>query len=170
MRPGAGQIAELIRDAGGEIVGRTRLQKVAYLLELAGLGVGFDFDYHHYGPYSEELADAVRVAKAFELISEEERQTTWGGWFSIFKLNSDIGHADTKRAVFARTAAGIDAVELELAATAAYLASVDESKDPWGETAELKPEKASNGRLDRAKIAYRGLREIKTPKVLPPIA
>ena len=39
------KVAEIIRAAGGEIVGRTRLQKVAYLLELAGLGHGFRFEY-----------------------------------------------------------------------------------------------------------------------------
>ena len=35
--------AEIVRDGGGRIVGRTRLQKVAYLLELAGFGGGFRF-------------------------------------------------------------------------------------------------------------------------------
>ena len=32
------KVAAIIRDAGGKIVGRTRLQKTGYLLELAGLG------------------------------------------------------------------------------------------------------------------------------------
>ena len=33
--------AAIVRDAGGRIVGRTKLQKIAYLLELSGLGEGF---------------------------------------------------------------------------------------------------------------------------------
>jgi hypothetical protein len=31
--------AEIVRDAGGRIVGRTKLQKIAYLLELSGLAL-----------------------------------------------------------------------------------------------------------------------------------
>ena len=58
------KVVAIVRDAGGTIVGRTRLQKTAYLLELAGLGEGFHFSYRHYGPYSEELASAVRDANA----------------------------------------------------------------------------------------------------------
>ena len=37
----AHRAAEIVRDAGGHIVGRTRLQKIAYILEAAGLGGGF---------------------------------------------------------------------------------------------------------------------------------
>ena len=48
------KVADIVRDAGGKIVGRTRLQKIGYLLELSGLGEGFSFDYRHYGPFSEE--------------------------------------------------------------------------------------------------------------------
>jgi hypothetical protein len=40
----------IVRDAGGHIVGRTRLQKIAFMLEPAGLGGGFPFRYKHYGP------------------------------------------------------------------------------------------------------------------------
>jgi uncharacterized protein YwgA len=55
----AKKAAGLVRDAGGRIVGRTRLQKVAYLLTVTGLEEGFAFAYKHYGPYSEELATAT---------------------------------------------------------------------------------------------------------------
>ncbi len=47
---GRRETAEIVRDVGGRIVGRTRLQKIAYLLELAGFGVGFRFEYRHFGP------------------------------------------------------------------------------------------------------------------------
>jgi uncharacterized protein YwgA len=162
--------ADIIRDAGGEIVGRTRLQKVAYLLELAGLGDGFQFEYRHYGPYSEDLTDAIRLANAFGLIVEEERQANRGGRYSIFRTKSDSGpHRTMERRAFAAKAAKIDAVELELAATAAYLVSAENCEDPWGETAKRKPEKADNGRLDAAKAAYRELQKIQTPRSLPAI-
>ena len=61
----AQKAAEIVRDAGGHIVGRTRLQKIAYLLEITGLGAGFPFRYKHYGPYSEQLADAAETAQIF---------------------------------------------------------------------------------------------------------
>jgi len=165
------RVAELVRDAGGQIVGRTKLQKVAYLLELTGQGDGFEFEYRHYGPYSEALSDAVRVANAFGLVEEEERVAQWGGRYSIYKVtqkSTDV--SDSERTQFASTAASIGSVELELAATAAYLSSVEHILDPWQETMRRKPEKAADGRLEKAKDAYRKLLELKTPKPLPQIA
>ena len=55
-------------------------------------------------------------------------------------------------------AAQIGAIELELAATAAFLAEAEHVADPWAETARRKPEKAGNGRLEQAKLAYQRLR------------
>jgi uncharacterized protein YwgA len=163
--------AEIVRDAGGEIVGRTRLQKVAYLLELAGFGDGFQFEYRHYGPYSEDLADAIRLADAYDLVQEVEHKATWGGTYSIFRVKEGAEATEARdRTAFVQKAAGIDAIELELAATAAYLASAENSEDPWGETARRKPDKADNGRLEKAKAAYRELLTIRTPAQLPQIA
>ena len=91
----ADKAADIIRDAGGKVVGKTRLQKMAYLLEMSGLGCGFSFEYRHYGPFSEELANAVVIAQIADLITEEEHTAWWGGSYSIFKAvpvpaNSDI--------------------------------------------------------------------------------
>lgn len=165
------RVAEIVRDAGGRIVGRTRLQKVAYLLELAGQGGGFDFEYRHYGPYSESLFDAAQIANAFGLLSEEECIAKWGGHYSIYSITDRVDKTlDECRVRFASTAAQIGAVELELAATAAYLFAVENYSDPWAETMRRKPDKASGGRLEKAKDAYRSLLELKTPKPLPHIA
>lgn len=162
--------AEIVRDAGGQIVGRTRLQKVAYLLNLAGLGDGFRFEYHHYGPYSEQLAEAVKMAEAFDLVSEEEHRASWGGTYSIFKVTDRAGKADIgDRARFAAAPAKVDSIELELAATAAYLAAAEKCPEPWEETVRRKPEKAAGGRIDRAKEAYRQLLTLNAAKHLPKI-
>ena len=59
-----------------------------------------------------------------------------------------------------------DAVELELAATALFLAK-EGFPDPWTETARRKPEKADAGRLAKAKQLYDRLRAIQTPHPLP---
>jgi uncharacterized protein len=52
-------IPSLVVAAGGQVPGRVRLQKIVYLLDQIGLESGFTFEYHHYGPYSEGLAEQV---------------------------------------------------------------------------------------------------------------
>jgi uncharacterized protein YwgA len=71
--------ARLVNEAGGQIVGRTRLQKVAYLTQLAGLGGDFAFEYRHYGPFSEDLASGMEIASGLGLVREEENRAVWGG-------------------------------------------------------------------------------------------
>jgi hypothetical protein len=164
--------ARIIQDAGGELVGRTRLQKVTYLAQLAGFGDDFSFDYHHYGPYSEDLALGMEIAAALGPVLEEERQADWGGRYSIYRLREPTPPADPARAAFLRQAKDIGANELELAATAAYLFAVDgigrvRPGNPWDETRKRKPQKAGGGRLERAAEAYQRLRELPTPRELP---
>jgi len=160
--------AAIVRDAGGEIVGRTRVQKIGYLLELAGLGSGFRYAYKHYGPYSDDLTQAMRSADVFGLVEEEERVSDWGGLYSIFRLTVPA-HPDPARNRFVHAAARTSPIELELAATAAYLHVARGYPDPWAETRRRKPQKAADGRLAKAKRAYERLRAIKTPIALPDI-
>jgi uncharacterized protein YwgA len=167
QKPNWQRAAEIVKDAGGRLVGRTKLQKVAYLLELAGLGTGFQFEYRHYGPYSEDLADAMQLAAAFDLVSEEERKTDWGGTYSIYTFSGTRTSQGGQRSTFAEVAAQVGAIELELAATAAYLKSVKGARDPWEDTKRLKPEKATASRLSAAKHAYKNLQRLPAPKKLP---
>lgn len=164
--------ARIIQDAGGELVGRTRLQKVTYLAQLAGFGSDFAFDYHHYGPYSEDLALGMEIAAALGPVREVERQADWGGRYSIYTLREPASPTDPGRATFIQQAKALDANELELAATAAYLFAVDgigngKPGNPWVETRRRKPEKSAGGRLERAAKAYEALRNIPTPQPLP---
>jgi uncharacterized protein len=163
------RVAAIIADAGGRIVGRTRLQKVAYLLTVSGWETGFVFTYKYYGPYSEELAAAARLGKLLDDLDESELPTSWGGFYSIytaqFPKDSSI---DENRRKFAEAAADSDAVELELAATAVFLAN-EGYDDPWLETARRKPEKVEGSRIDRAKDLLRSLSQMKTPIPLPAI-
>ncbi len=161
------RVVQIVSDSGGRVVGRTKLQKIAYLLEATGLGEGFSFEYRHYGPYSEELSSAARSARILNVLREEEHPTSWGGFYSIYTVSAET-NGDTVRSQVAKVAAGADSIELELAATAAFLAS-EGSTDPWGETAKRKPEKASTIRLVGAKNLYRQLQQINTPKRLPAI-
>lgn len=161
------EAANIIRDAGGQIVGRTRLQKIAYLLELVGLGDDFDFEYRHYGPYSDRLASAVSTAVLLRAIHEDERLTAWGGHYSVFTAEPISEREPTpERLAFIKESSKSDPVALELAATAAFLACEGE-EDPWGATAKRKPEKADPNRLAQAKALYEQLSKINTPIKLP---
>jgi uncharacterized protein len=166
----ATKVANLVRDAGGRIVGRTKLQKTAYLLRVAGLEDDFSFAYKHYGPYSEDLAAAARDADLFGLLHETEQQTTWGGTYSTYVVDGvPSDDVPVARVRLAAEAAAADAVELELAATALFL-SREGFDDPWVETARRKPEKAESGRIERAKELYRRIAAIETPNSFPAIA
>ena len=57
----------------GEIKGRKRLQKTVCILKHAHK-IPFDFDFrpYFYGPYSEQLADAMNVLEAVGLVVEAE--------------------------------------------------------------------------------------------------
>lgn len=168
LKPDRQKAAEIVRDAGGQIVGSVKLQKLAFLLELAGFGEGFRFYYHHYGPFCDELISAIEVAEAFGLVKEEEHQANWGGKYSIYRATAKAGERVLgKRATFAEAAAKIGSIELELAATAAYLKVYENVADPWGETAHRKPDKKSH--IEAAKSAYSRLMELPVAKPLPKI-
>lgn len=164
--------AKIVRDAGGTIVGRTKLQKIAYLLALAGYENGFPFKYRQYGPYSEDLSDAIHSADAFGLVTEKEKPTEWGGFYSTFKVQDplDVAPSDKDLIEFTETLAKINSVELELAATAAFISAEEGLENPWIVTAERKPQKASEGRLEKAKKSYKALLEFDVPNELPKIA
>ena len=162
------KVASIVRDAGGKVVGRTRLQKVTYLLTAAGLESGMSFIYKHYGPYSEDLTYAAREARMDGILNESEQQAGWGGTYSIFSTNVDgFSTLTDPRHRLAKEAAEADAVELELAATALFLFKEEGNLHPWDETARRKPEKAENGRLEKAKLLYASLKNIPTPVPCP---
>jgi uncharacterized protein YwgA len=100
--------ARIINDAGGELVGRTRLQKIAYLFQLAGYGEEFRFEYKHFGPFSDDLAQRMETASAFGQVQEEEHQA---GWYSVNRLANPAMPDDLGRPVFVREAKAIGAVE-----------------------------------------------------------
>jgi uncharacterized protein len=163
----------IIQDAGGELVGRTRLQKVGYLLQLAGFCDELAFEYRQYGPFSEDLSRGMEIAAAFGDVDEAERQASWGGRYSIYSVRNPARPDDPRRAKFVQEAKRIGAIELELAATAAYLFQAEgigrtREGNPWVETRCRKPSKSDDGRLEQAAVAYEKLRtSVDTPRPLP---
>lgn len=163
------EVVRIVSAAQGELVGRTRLQKAAFLLDLAGMGKGLSFNYKHYGPFSEELATAADIAPLFFDFNETQKRSSWGGNYSIFSSNQPF-EAEGNEAYMSIVSLAKEAnpVALELAATAAFLAA-EGNPDPWGETARRKPEKARGEMLDQAKKLYARFRAVQTPKALPNI-
>jgi uncharacterized protein YwgA len=154
-------VAGLVALNGGGLVGRTRLQKSVYLLKVCGIDLGFDFDYHHYGPYSEELANAARDAEALRLV-DVEWKNSYGNEYAVFRSNVSVGNfPQAEKASRVMEVLGrYDATELELAATADFLSRNGYGSDPWEETRRRKLVKATAQRLERSARLLDDLRAV----------
>ena len=163
------QIAvEIVQDAGGKLVGRTRIQKIGYLLEACGFEENLQYVYKHYGPYSESLSTGILNAGLVGVLEEIEQQASWGGTYSVFKTPTTSGAKVSKeRLSLIKEAANADSVELELAATALFLFKSGFPTSAWEETARRKPDKIVNGRIEKAKLLYNKLSKIECPNPLP---
>lgn len=159
--------ANLVQDAGGEIVGKTRIQKAAYFLECMGLGSGFKFYYKHFGPYSDDLSQALHYARELGHTVEEDKRAAWGGVYTVFHNVAEgqpLGNESRKQVLeIARMA---NPIALELAATALFLKCEGE-EDPWPEVENLKPTKANKKTIEMAKELYEKFRAIEAPNELP---
>lgn len=169
----ASLVAGIIRTAGGSLTGRTKLQKTVYLIKAAGWESAFAFRYFHYGPYSEALAEAAENACLLNLIKEKRNCTSNGNPYSVYETVNETTLESDQSIVFEKPirsliqkASEANAIELELAATALYLAKEEHCKTPWRETERRKPQKSSNGLLERAKVLYVALRNC-APETLP---
>ena len=147
----AEKVVRLVQEAGGRVVGRTRLQKIVCLLELADVEDGFRFSYHLFGPYSEELSNAIERAVLFDKIHEKNEKAGWGGTYSIYTTKESAVADSPIRKGIIEVANSAGAIALELAATAAYLAKT-KVDNPWYEVVQRKPEK--EGKIDEAKELY----------------
>lgn len=161
------EVTNIIQDAGGRIVGRTRLQKIAYLLAATGLDDSFRFAYKHYGPFSEQLASSAKFGALLGVLQERQDNTAWGGTYSTYTVDAVPGenHIGPRREL-AAIASGADSIELELAATAVFLAN-EGYGDPWDETAQRKPEKATIIRINNAKQLLANLAGVEVPNPIP---
>ncbi|MCG0279051.1 MAG: hypothetical protein L5656_11115 [Thermanaeromonas sp.] len=142
----------MLLSAVGQIHGRKKLQKMVYLLQEAGCPFKEEFNYHLYGPYSEELAIKVDEMKFLGLLEERIEATTSGYKQYIYSL-SDLGRqylAATPKNTFrippyfeqfAKELARYDARTLELMATLRFLRKMNYSDSEASEYVKiLKPE------------------------------
>jgi uncharacterized protein len=147
-------IAQVVALNGGKLIGKTRLQKTIYFLERKSLGYGFNFEYHYYGPYSEDVAIAANDARARNLIAVDKAYTQRGDAYAVFSLGdfdlgSNVPQSSAKEKVL-RILAEYSAVVIELAATADFL-EASGYPDPWPETRLRKSAKATPERVELAK-------------------
>jgi uncharacterized protein len=156
-----GVAAKLVALAPNQkLIGRVRLQKVAYLLDALGLKTGLSFSYYHYGPFSRDLDQGTDDARSLGWISEvKESRVGDGATYSVFSLEPkaenapdlDLGEMGEARArELVEKFAGVSATILELAATAHWLSEVEKVANWRDEIVLRKGIKTQSGRLDQA--------------------
>ena len=65
-------VLSLIAGFGGQIQGRTLLQKRAYFVaQLSGISIDLGFDAHYYGPYSAVVDNSIVRLKSLGFLAEE---------------------------------------------------------------------------------------------------
>ena len=153
-------LSAIIRLVGGEIVGKTRLQKMAYLLEAKGVGFGnIVFDYNNYGPFSSELAFAADDAESMGYIETVERLSLHHAVpYKVFRSREQVSEEDSEegrgdietRKDALRLMNDYSTLVLELAATAVYLKKNGYPDEVWEEVEKRKPLKATPKRIERA--------------------
>jgi len=148
-------VADIVHAAGGRLVSRIRLQKIAYLLDQLGAKSGLQYSYHHYGPYSRDLDSAILDAEAFGLVKEKYgHRKSDGARYSVFVRCDEVGEFSCLKENHLRkvtqSLASQNITVLELAATAHWLAEVEMVPDWKAEIRRRKGSKTENGRLEEA--------------------
>jgi len=147
-------VQALIKAADGELVGRVRLQKIAYLLQQLGVeeAARLDWSYHHYGPYSRQVDNGLVFAELFGVIEEERRpRASDGALYSIFHLREEAeAEPSEKMKQLVQRLKNENSIVLELAATAHWLSEVEKVDDWEQEICRRKTWKVEDGRLEQA--------------------
>ena len=150
-------IKSVIALNGGVMTGKTRLQKTFFFLESKGGKLGLDFDYHHYGPYSETLSAVLSFAGEDDITAREKKA---GNAMPCFEFSVQGDHqaknvgalSSGKVREILKTLADFSSWELELAATIHYFQEAEMSlEEAVEETKQRKTVKASPERLVKAR-------------------
>jgi uncharacterized protein YwgA len=75
------QLAKIV-DWAGTLDTRKRMQKVVYLLQVAGCPLGTEHTLHHYGPYSQEVARLTDEMVQANILVEKAGSNLVGQQFS----------------------------------------------------------------------------------------
>ena len=138
----------------GTVEGRTRMQKLVYLANLIGWNCFQDFRFHHYGPFSDSLTEAIGEMRSLGWVHEMARPTPGGNVAYEYSveggrenmINSLVGRVGDQRLV-ARTQGLFHQLEnfssdqLELMASLVFLRTTEHllGEELISRTHELKP-------------------------------
>jgi uncharacterized protein YwgA len=121
-------LLSLVAASDGKVEHRIRLQKEAFFLQWLGLSLFRDvhFTYHHFGPHSRELSEALHEAVTSGLLKEHVYQTenVTKYAYELTSRGSDVAKHRPTDASVAAVIKGLNQEPwraLELAATALYL-------------------------------------------------
>jgi uncharacterized protein len=81
------QLGKLVQWAG-KLNTRKKMQKVAYLLKVAGCPIEAEFRLHHFGPYSSDVAQTTDVLVRLEMLKEERSGNMAGRQFN-YELSAE---------------------------------------------------------------------------------
>jgi len=145
------------RLGGGQNLGKTKLQKLVYLLrELKGVQVGYDFRFYNYGPYSDGLSGDLGYLQALGGV-----KVTYDPLVNMYDIvaGDKAGVLEEKAAGFLReNRAALNEVidqfgrrqakDLELISTIVFVAKsgIRQERELIAKVKELKP------KFDRAEI------------------
>lgn len=141
---------------GGRVVGRKRMQKLAYLLQHSGAPLEATFNIHNYGPFSREIADAIEEASFAGAIKEECLPVgVYGTYQYVYELGVPKSESDAEFSpntkMLLLTLSGFATVALEVASTIAFFEEQGLSRnDAVAKTRQLKPGKSVSGILNNA--------------------
>lgn len=121
-------LLSLVAASDGRVEHRIRLQKEAFLIQWMGLPLFRDvhFTYHHFGPYSRELSEALHEAVTSGLLEEhvEQTESVTKYTYELTSRGSELVKRRPASDQIAEVVRGLDRDPwraLELAATALYL-------------------------------------------------
>jgi uncharacterized protein YwgA len=74
----------LIKEAGGKIQGRKKLQKLTYLLQFNNVqNIQYDFDFYNYGVFSHLLAHDLMSAVVLGFVKEDKKTGSFYPYYEI---------------------------------------------------------------------------------------
>nr|WP_221434305.1 YwgA family protein [Geomicrobium halophilum] len=113
----------------GEITGRKKFQKIIYISKKMGMPFQEKYDFHIYGPYSEELSMRIEELQQFGFVSEvrEEKAGYHQYRYQLAMAGEQFLETNTQRQSFEQEKTVIDEMNactskfLELVSTVLYL-------------------------------------------------
>lgn len=165
-------LLSLVAASDGKVEHRIRIQKEAFLVQWLSLPLFLDihFTYHHFGPYSRELSEALHEAVTSGLLEEHADQTE-----SVTKFSYELTRRGSE--LVKRRPASDSLAEvvrelnkepwraLELAATVLYL-QAEEALDASGameRALSLKPACRTHRATSESLIARLAPRRVEAP-------